>query len=58
MLKLSYYRKKLGLSQIQLAKKLNMFEELYPIQNITEREIVEKFNIMKIKNIIQREISG
>lgn len=27
MLKLSYYRKKLGLSQIQLAKKLNMSQQ-------------------------------
>lgn len=33
-----------------LARKLNMFDELYPIPNKSEREIIEKFNIMKIKN--------
>lgn len=34
----------------EIARRLNMYEDLYPIPNITEREIIEKFNIMKIKN--------
>lgn len=34
----------------KIAKKLEMFGELYPIQNKNEKEIIEKFNIMKIKN--------
>lgn len=32
------------------SRKLNIFSELYPIQNRTEREIIEKFNVMRIKN--------
>lgn len=35
----------------KIAKELEMFSELYPIQNKNEKEIIEKFNIMKIKNI-------